>query len=212
VERQGSGGPSGLQNRQAGAALRLDGSIPSPLRRQKPCTSRTSHDPPPSGPQLTPSPRSEGWARAGAPHDRAAVAQDFHLGELRAKCVGMASKNPRRRVEGVVPRHSHRCANPIGGRLRLPTWIPGSGLTGVHDLRRVEPRFSRNNRGFAVPGRPRPLRPDRPSRDVVGRPGLSGRAWTIWIPGGFGVRRGRAAPFHRSESEELALPIPPTRH
>src|SRR3954452_12745262 len=32
AERQVSGGPSGLQNRQAGAALRLDGSIPSPLR------------------------------------------------------------------------------------------------------------------------------------------------------------------------------------
>src|SRR3712207_5442117 len=32
LERQGSGGPSGLQNRQGGAAPRLDGSIPSALR------------------------------------------------------------------------------------------------------------------------------------------------------------------------------------
>src|SRR3989440_4677280 len=32
AERQGSGGPSGLQNRQGGAAPRLEGSIPSPLR------------------------------------------------------------------------------------------------------------------------------------------------------------------------------------
>src|SRR4051794_31231248 len=32
AERQGSGGPSGLQNRQACAAHRLEGSIPSPLR------------------------------------------------------------------------------------------------------------------------------------------------------------------------------------
>jgi len=32
VERQGSGGPSGLQNRQGVVARRLEGSIPSPLR------------------------------------------------------------------------------------------------------------------------------------------------------------------------------------
>src|SRR3954453_19375812 len=32
-ERHGSGGPSGLQNRQGVAAPRLEGSIPSPLRR-----------------------------------------------------------------------------------------------------------------------------------------------------------------------------------
>ena len=32
AERQGSGGPSGLQNRQGVATPRLDGSIPSPLR------------------------------------------------------------------------------------------------------------------------------------------------------------------------------------
>src|SRR5688572_10955378 len=32
AERQGSGGPSGLQNRQGVATRRLDGSIPSPLR------------------------------------------------------------------------------------------------------------------------------------------------------------------------------------
>ena len=33
LEWHGPGGPSGLQNRQGGAALRLEGSIPSPLRR-----------------------------------------------------------------------------------------------------------------------------------------------------------------------------------
>ena len=33
--RQGPGGPSGLQNRQGGAALRLEGSIPSPRRGSK---------------------------------------------------------------------------------------------------------------------------------------------------------------------------------
>src|SRR4051812_47106744 len=32
LERQGSGGPSGLQNRQARATHGLEGSIPSPLR------------------------------------------------------------------------------------------------------------------------------------------------------------------------------------
>src|SRR4051794_4450446 len=32
AERHGPGGPSGLQSRQAVAAPRLDGSIPSPLR------------------------------------------------------------------------------------------------------------------------------------------------------------------------------------
>src|SRR5436190_15419546 len=49
-ERQGSGGPSGLQNRQAGAALRLDGSIPSPLRKRnlRPLR-RLWQRPPPSG-------------------------------------------------------------------------------------------------------------------------------------------------------------------
>jgi hypothetical protein len=34
----GVGCPPGLQNRQGGATLRLDGSIPSPLRGEKPCT------------------------------------------------------------------------------------------------------------------------------------------------------------------------------
>src|SRR5436190_4400701 len=43
-ERQGSGGPSGLQNRQAGAALRLDGSIPSPLRGRERSELRRVHD------------------------------------------------------------------------------------------------------------------------------------------------------------------------
>jgi hypothetical protein len=54
LERQGSGGPSGLQNQQAVAAPRLDGSIPSPLRRAE----TPSHA------------ESEGDSSIDSPHDR----------------------------------------------------------------------------------------------------------------------------------------------
>src|SRR3954454_5478222 len=137
-ERQGSGGPSGLQNRQAGAALRLDGSIPSPLR--------PSADKGVLEPQTRPlGPREDLGREAKRPRVgevNAVGAHDLPVDDRRAPAVGWAH-------DVVDAHHVHL---PPEGRRRAPDEpprdsgddlvgaVPRSGASGQRGPRALEGR------------------------------------------------------------------------
>src|SRR3954470_5113287 len=182
AERQGSGGPSGLQNRQAGAALRLDGSIPSPLR--------PSADKGVLEPQTRPlGPREDLGREAKRPRVgevNAVGAHDLPVDDRRAPAVGWA--------HAVVD--AHHVHLPPEGRRRAPDEpprdsgddlvgaVPRSGASGQRGPRALEGR-SGGRLKHEDDLRPGARQPAKNARQAVGdEPGVPRVAGSKHLPPG----------------------------